>query len=312
MAGVMMRGDWTVGAIAMGFSAARVLVSLTFASFYSLLARRSWRAYDEYRHLIGEVGDRPEPMRRYIGIGAMAISIVLACLAFGVSVVQNYRIGLAGPELANAIVVNARSARSTDPKRPGEILERQRTLVSTANTRSARSADPKGPGEILERQRTLVSTAETMSLINARSPAFEKTLAQARNNLAWQLATSADPSLRKPEEAVTLARKAIENSPQEANYHNTLGAALYAAGDWDGAAAALTKSIALNKDGGTASDFYFLAMAHARRGDLAVAREWFDKAVRWTSANKPNDPQLIRFRDEAKALLATEPATKSP
>ena len=36
---------------------------------------------------------------------------------------------------------------------------------------------------------------------------------------------------------------------------------------------------------------------------LALAREWFDKAVAWTDKHQPDDPELKRFRAEAEEVL---------
>ena len=50
--------------------------------------------------------------------------------------------------------------------------------------------------------------------------------ANAHNNLAWLLATAADPQWRQPAEAVKLAAKAVELSPKFGMFWSTLGAAL--------------------------------------------------------------------------------------
>ena len=55
---------------------------------------------------------------------------------------------------------------------------------------------------------------------------------------AWCLATHPDPKVRKPARAVELAKEAIGLKPF-ATYWNTLGAARYRAGDFQGAVEAL-------------------------------------------------------------------------
>src|SRR5262249_14358898 len=103
---------------------------------------------------------------------------------------------------------------------------------------------------------------------------------KARNDLAWSLATCPDPRFRDAARAVELARGSVERAPREGNYWNTLGVALYRAGDWKAAVEALGKSMQLG-GGGNGSDWFFLAMAHARLGDRAAAKQSYDKAVRW-------------------------------
>ena len=44
-------------------------------------------------------------------------------------------------------------------------------------------------------------------------------------------------------------------------------------------------------------------MAHWKLGDKTQARSWYDKAVPWMEKNQPKNEELIRFRDEAAALL---------
>jgi WD40 repeat protein/tetratricopeptide (TPR) repeat protein len=124
----------------------------------------------------------------------------------------------------------------------------------------------------------------------------------ANNNLAWLLATSLDASLRDPKRAVELAQKAVQLAPKAVGHWNTLGVAQYRAGDAKAAVETLTKSMELGK-GGDSTDWFFLAMAHWQLGDKPQARFWFDKAVPWMEKNQPKNEELLRFRDEAAALL---------
>jgi tetratricopeptide (TPR) repeat protein len=123
------------------------------------------------------------------------------------------------------------------------------------------------------------------------------------NDLAWFLATAAEPRLRKPAEAVRLARKAVDARPESGNFWNTLGAAYYRNGDDKAAVAALEKSMAL-RAGGDANDWFFLAMAYCGQGDRETARMWLDRAVAWTVRRMPRDDELRRFRAEAEEMLA--------
>jgi serine/threonine protein kinase/WD40 repeat protein/Tfp pilus assembly protein PilF len=129
------------------------------------------------------------------------------------------------------------------------------------------------------------------------------------NNLAWFLATHPDPKLRDPVGAMAMAKIAVELSPEVATYWNTLGAALYRAGDWKGAVAALKKSMELDH-GGSAFDFFFLAMACERLGQRHQALQWHKQAVLWVEKNRQalaKNPQyaeeLRRFSAEAAEVL---------
>jgi tetratricopeptide (TPR) repeat protein len=122
------------------------------------------------------------------------------------------------------------------------------------------------------------------------------------NELAWALATVAEPKLRDAKRAVELAQKAVQLRPSDRARWNTLGVAHYRAGDFHEALAALEKSMQLGVDG-DAVDWFFLAMAYWQLGDKDEARTWYDKAVEWTDKNKPHNEELTRFRTECAALL---------
>jgi tetratricopeptide (TPR) repeat protein len=129
---------------------------------------------------------------------------------------------------------------------------------------------------------------------------------QSQNNLAWYLVTNPDPCFCDPGRAVELAGRAVAGSPQEGTYWNTLGAARYRAGDWAGAVAALDESRRLLAGRFDSFNTFFLALAQWRLGDREQARRWYGLAVEWMNKNGPKDPELIRFRAEATALLETK------
>ncbi len=124
--------------------------------------------------------------------------------------------------------------------------------------------------------------------------------------MAWLLTTCPDRSVWNPDRALEYATKAIAMSPNEGGFWNTLGVAQYRAGQCKEAVITLSKSMEL-RSGGTASDWFFLAMAHKQLGNQEEARQWYDKAVAWTQTNKPDDAELRRFQAEAAALLGVTP-----
>src|SRR5262249_8585047 len=73
-----------------------------------------------------------------------------------------------------------------------------------------------------------------------------ESLALFSNNMAWTL--SAGPtSHRDPARALNLAQQAVKMAPDRAIYLNTLGIALYRAGQFAEAVATLEKSLAAGK-----------------------------------------------------------------
>jgi tetratricopeptide (TPR) repeat protein len=127
------------------------------------------------------------------------------------------------------------------------------------------------------------------------------------NNAAWRLSTG-PAAFRDPQQAVALARKAVDLTPGTAIYLNTLGVAQYRASQFAEAIATLEKSLAASKGESDAFDLFFLAMARYRLGRVAEARADFDRAVRWRG-HHPNlsqpgwSQELDEFQAEAQDLL---------
>jgi Flp pilus assembly protein TadD len=139
------------------------------------------------------------------------------------------------------------------------------------------------------------------------------------NTFAWLLATSSDPRFRAPKRAVELARKAVELAPTEGTNRNTLGVALYRAGDWAAAIVALEKAETVAPDEHLALNGFFMAMAYWQMDQKGEARKWYGHAVQRRAKNQRRNEELRCFRAEAEELLGvtTEiqsklaPATKS-
>ncbi len=131
------------------------------------------------------------------------------------------------------------------------------------------------------------------------------------NDFAWLL-VAGSVEQRDPEQALPLAQKAVEAKPESHVYLNTLGVVYYRLRQLEQAAETLGKATQANEDGGTACDFFFLAMAHWQLDHKDEARKWYDKAVEWMEKNKPDDEEIRRFRDEAEQLfgLTEQPTSK--
>ena len=115
------------------------------------------------------------------------------------------------------------------------------------------------------------------------------------------MATCPDPRFIDGNEAVDLARKALQLDPMSNIVPNTLGVALYRKGEWKDAIDFLAKSTEL-RAGGDSFDWFFLAMAHWQLDQKTEALEWYEKAVQWMDKS-PENEELLRFRNEATKLL---------
>jgi tetratricopeptide (TPR) repeat protein len=139
-----------------------------------------------------------------------------------------------------------------------------------------------------------------------------QTLAQLARNLvmgvyleplpiAWRIGPDV-PAL-----AVEAAQKAVDASPQDGFYWNTLGAAQCCADDWQSALLSLQKAMDL-RSGGDASDWFLMAMAHGQLSHHADARTWYNKGVQWMDNNQPKNVELKRFRVAATAMIGISDA----
>jgi tetratricopeptide (TPR) repeat protein len=111
-----------------------------------------------------------------------------------------------------------------------------RTTDAMHHLRRAIELDPKNAGAhanlavVLEQSGDLAGAVTHLRQAIAIDPQRHATM----KSLAWILATSSEKSLRRPEEAVDLARRAVSLVPQpDALYLDTLAAALAAAGQYE-------------------------------------------------------------------------------
>ena len=138
--------------------------------------------------------------------------------------------------------------------------------------------------------------------------AFQKAIelnpnqAGSHTELAWILATAADPKLRDSKAAVSHARQATELRPDVPNHWRNLGAALLRDGDYQAAVEALEKFPKMTNDKQHQHGF-FLAMAYWQIGEKDKANQAYDEAVEWMEKNAPKSGPLRRFRAEAAELL---------
>ena len=168
--------------------------------------------------------------------------------------------------------------------------------------------------ESLHRYEPAIADLEAALARNADQPAIRERLGMCCNNRASELATGPE-STRDPRRALPLARRAVELTPAQNIYLNTLGVVQYRVGQYAEAIATLERSLAAGGGQTDAFDLFFLAMAHHRLGHREQARAAYDRAVRWLEEQKSLAEQyakeLAAFRAEAESVLGG-PAGKLP
>jgi tetratricopeptide (TPR) repeat protein len=137
---------------------------------------------------------------------------------------------------------------------------------------------------------------------NFRRAARQDKDGEILNRFAWLLTSCPDRQVAMPTEAVDLAKQSVRRRPNESRFQNTLGVALYRAGQLGPAITALERSMELGS-GGSAYDWFFLAMAHHRSGDHEQGRAWYQKGEAVMKNMRPEQFDLVGFEAEAKKVL---------
>jgi tetratricopeptide (TPR) repeat protein len=112
--------------------------------------------------------------------------------------------------------------------------------------------------------------------------------AEAAHLTAWTCSLAPD-AVTDLASVVALARRAAEKNPNSVSYVQTLGGALYRAGQFEDAARCLQQIDALPEEADSdehsppAYGWYFLAMARHRLGNEEEATKWLNKAIDWTN-----------------------------
>jgi tetratricopeptide (TPR) repeat protein len=145
--------------------------------------------------------------------------------------------------------------------------------------------------------------AEASKIYFAALDYFPDSLALC-NQTAKFLATYPDPQVRKPEEALRLAKRATEVGPRDAMAWSTLGIACYRNSQYQATVEALERSMQLSGGIGEAWDWFYLSMALWQLGRQSEARQWFAQGVEWAQA--PRHLRQVRLLYEEAAHLLGE------
>jgi serine/threonine protein kinase/WD40 repeat protein/tetratricopeptide (TPR) repeat protein len=162
----------------------------------------------------------------------------------------------------------------------------------------------------LDRTAEGVADIERSLAVQPNQPEVRRFLGSACNARAWVLVTGPEVG-RDPVAGLVLAEKAVKLFPEEHFYQNTLGVALYRARRYSDAVTVLENSLAAGKGQFAAFDLYFLAMAHAKLGHAAEARDYFDRAEAWAAGQTTLSPthaaEVKAFAAEAAGVLQPGP-----
>jgi tetratricopeptide (TPR) repeat protein len=125
------------------------------------------------------------------------------------------------------------------------------------------------------------------------------------NSEAWVHAVHlvhACPGLYDPARALELSRKAVEFWPSQGALIDTLGIVLYRNGLYEEARKVLLEAMELLPEESPLT-LFSLAMTSRKLGREREARRFYDRGIARMERTVPTNPEYIRHRDEAAALL---------
>jgi WD40 repeat protein/tetratricopeptide (TPR) repeat protein/tRNA A-37 threonylcarbamoyl transferase component Bud32 len=119
--------------------------------------------------------------------------------------------------------------------------------------------------------------------------------------------TLAPGAVADPQLPLRFAEIAFRRQPGSVYYLQTLGAALYRAGQWQAAVERLNEAVIRSERGQTVESLLFLAMAQHRLGRAQEARKCLDRAITWIAltgkASWSDKLAAQRLQKEAEELL---------
>jgi tetratricopeptide (TPR) repeat protein len=132
--------------------------------------------------------------------------------------------------------------------------------------------------------------------------------AEALSNASWTVVRQPDQSAEQYRRALRQAEAASRLEPDDGDYRNTLGVALYRVGQYAEAVNTLTRSDEINsKENGESQpeDIAFLALAQHRLGRTDAARKLLDRLRQLLQQDRwKNDADSQAFLREAETLIA--------
>ena len=172
----------------------------------------------------------------------------------------------------------------------------------------------KEQGKLEEARAAWLRTLDILTKLMAcqpDTPDLVRRWCDCANDLAWLELTHSGPVSGNLVSTLALARQVVKKCPNSGVYWNTFGVACFRADDFKGAVTALNHSTALN-NGGIPFDHVFLAMAHAQLGNQQQAQQWLAQAMIRMERDYPGHPELTRFYNEARSMLALRSQAPAP
>jgi serine/threonine protein kinase len=189
-------------------------------------------------------------------------------------------------------------------------------LIDTLNEQARMLEGPADKAEVQVSISRAAAVAGTLIGDRAAAqPCFCKGLIGPFNALARKIVSETRLEPASAEQAVLIARQAVDWDTARPDSWRSLAIACSRAGDWKSASDALRHAMELD-DGGTAADWFRMAAIEHYLGNLPDARSWFHRAVSWLERAQVSESssglELYRARQEAIEALGPEAPDTQP
>jgi WD40 repeat protein/serine/threonine protein kinase len=187
-----------------------------------------------------------------------------------------------------------------------------RSRLDAGETPEAVRAEALADRSLSAEERT-AACARVQAMLSAQARRVEADRAEAAklNVSAWYLVRFPPEGAQDAARAVEDARKAMELAPGDALILNTLGIALFRAGEYQEALKTLTVSAAGNTagaDGPHPADWAFIAMAHWKLGHEADARAALVKFQQLCEGKRwKENEEVLEWRQELGDMIPASP-----
>jgi tetratricopeptide (TPR) repeat protein len=208
------------------------------------------------------------------------------------------------PALANFARASELEADNTAYRyQHGLALLEQETIVTRAVSGACSVgllAWPQGPGPLLSALPWVSRTTNRPGyrrLCAEMLERFGNTTDAPKAAAVVSLAVLLPDAVQDFNEVIRLARVAVNSKPDDAGYLESLGGALYRAGQYQDARKYLDRAVVRHSQGGRVGTQLFLALVHQRLGHPAEAKAWLARAVQQFEAMKaPPWEDRVRWR----------------
>ena len=183
-------------------------------------------------------------------------------------------------------------------ERPDELFRQTRLALAHLQLGNGLAKVGEQYGE------ALTSYEEAVAMVGdiRKIPGLGKFEGTVLNSTAWLLVTCPDVSLRNPERALELSKRAVKVDPENAHNLSTFAFSLYASGQHAESIVQFDKSTSLDSEFGPLNTL-MTALAKQKLGSPKEAKDLYQKAIALHETNSRDAEIFEIYRKQAEFLL---------